>query len=65
MANYSRFYGEVLFYNKKIKNIEDKDDKKLVLNYDNIDWYTIFQNIEKSIKKYIGGRGLKICQITS
>lgn len=45
--------------------IEDKDDKKLVLNYDNADWYTIFQNIEKSIKKYIGGRGLKICQITS
>lgn len=23
MANYSRFYGEVLFYNKKIKNTED------------------------------------------
>lgn len=45
--------------------IEDKDDKKLVLNYDNTDWYTIFQNIEKSIKKYIGGRGLKICQIIS
>ena len=45
--------------------IEDKDNKKLVLNYDNTDWYTIFQNIEKSIKKYIGSRGLKICQITS
>lgn len=45
--------------------IEDKDDKKLVLNYDNTDWYTIFQNIEKSIKKYIGSRGLKTCQITS
>lgn len=23
MANYSRFYGEVLFYNKKIKNTEE------------------------------------------
>ena len=45
--------------------IEDKDDKKLVLNYDNTDWYTIFQNIEKSIKKYIGSRELKTCQITS
>ena len=45
--------------------IEDKDDKKLVLNYDNTAWYTIFQNIETSLNKYIDGRGLKICQITS
>lgn len=45
--------------------IEDKDVKKLVLNYDNVDWYVIFQNIEKNIKKYIDKRGLKVCQITS
>ena len=40
--------------------IEDKDTKKLVLNYDNTDWYVIFQNIEKNIKKYINKKDLDI-----
>lgn len=40
--------------------LEDKNDKKLVLNYDNTDWYIIFQNIEKNIKRYINKKDLDI-----
>lgn len=65
VKNNSSIDGIINLENIDFLMIEDKDDKKLVLNYDNTDWYTIFQNIEKSIKKYIGSRGLKTCQITS
>lgn len=35
MANYSRFYGEVVFYNKKIKNTEEnrKKFKRFLIDY--------------------------------